>query len=142
MIKEALQWYFEQIDQMELAEKDIFIVIGPSRVGKGTLLSALQGWKMKLFKRTAATLKYSEVAQSSSTLNFLAPCYSGNGEPVNSSIISHQRNSHTLKPKIVGGPNDFGEEFYELLQGHYLVDFPGIFESRGIELEISIRLAL
>ena len=40
---------------MELADKDVFIVIGASRTGKGTLLTALQGVKMKLFKKSQVT---------------------------------------------------------------------------------------
>lgn len=37
---------------MELKDKKIFIVLGASRTGKGTLLTALHGGKMKLFKKT------------------------------------------------------------------------------------------
>jgi len=36
-----------KIDQMELNNKDIILTIGPSRVGKGTLCSALKGIEMK-----------------------------------------------------------------------------------------------
>ena len=61
-IKEAVQWNYLLIDEMNLKEKDIFVVIGPSRSGKGTLLQALLGCRMKLFKRTAASLKESMVA--------------------------------------------------------------------------------
>ena len=56
-IKEAIQWGFEIIDQMKLEEKDIFIVIGPSRSGKGTLLQALKGKAMKLFKKNNNQLR-------------------------------------------------------------------------------------
>lgn len=62
-MKEAIQWNYRSIEEMQLADKDIFIVIGPSRAGKGTLLQALLGQPMKLFKKTAASLRTSEVAK-------------------------------------------------------------------------------
>lgn len=95
---------------------------------------------MKLFRKNAADLKESQIAMGSSTLNFMAPCDYYQNMPCESSIISHERNSHTLRPKIVGGP-DYYEQFNQL-QDHYLIDFPGIFESRGPELDIAIRLSL
>ena len=33
---------------MQLADKDVVVVIGPSRAGKGTLLAALSGQRMEL----------------------------------------------------------------------------------------------
>ena len=39
----------EKIDQLDLAEKDVVVVIGASRSGKGTLLTALKG-KRIMFK--------------------------------------------------------------------------------------------
>ena len=38
---EAIDFLFKYVDDMKLHEKDIFIVVGPSRTGKGTLLAAL-----------------------------------------------------------------------------------------------------
>ena len=35
---------------MHLADKEIIVIIGPSRVGKGTLIEALKGKKMKYWK--------------------------------------------------------------------------------------------
>lgn len=52
---EATEWLKDHIDAMNLADKNIFIIIGASRTGKGTLLTALQGQKMKLFKRKDVT---------------------------------------------------------------------------------------
>jgi len=46
---EATDWLFDLVDQMDLKNKDIFIVIGASRTGKGTLLRALNGIPLKLF---------------------------------------------------------------------------------------------
>lgn len=48
---EATTWMFAQVDEMKLEEKDIFVVLGPTRTGKGTLLTALQGTKMKFFRK-------------------------------------------------------------------------------------------
>ena len=73
-MNEAIEWYLGIIEELKLGDKDIFIVIGPSRAGKGTLLQALLGWKMKFFRRTAADLQHSEVAIKSSALHFMAPC--------------------------------------------------------------------
>lgn len=53
MLYEAIEFLFSYVDNMKLEGKDIFIVIGPSRTGKGTLLAALKGQKMKLFRRKA-----------------------------------------------------------------------------------------
>ena len=36
---------------MQLKNKNVVVVIGPSRAGKGTLLAALMGFKMRKFKR-------------------------------------------------------------------------------------------
>ena len=85
------------------------------------------------------------MAQKSSTLHFMAPCGSDENEmfvdlPHESDLISHQFNSHTLQPKIVGGPN-FHPDFHHM-EGHYLIDFPGIFETRGSELDIAMHLIL
>lgn len=40
-IYEAIHWNNQEIQKMDLADKDIFLVVGPSRAGKGTLLAAL-----------------------------------------------------------------------------------------------------
>ena len=40
-LHEAIEFLFKYVDSMNLHEKDIFIVVGPSRTGKGTLLAAL-----------------------------------------------------------------------------------------------------
>ena len=42
---------FAQVDDMQLKNKDVFIVLGPTRPGKGTLLTALKGVPMKLFRK-------------------------------------------------------------------------------------------
>ena len=48
---EATTWMFAQVDEMQLQHKDVFIVLGPTRTGKGTLLTALKGVQMKLFRK-------------------------------------------------------------------------------------------
>ena len=48
---EATTWMFAQVDDMQLKNKDVFIVLGPTRTGKGTLLTALKGIQMKLFRK-------------------------------------------------------------------------------------------
>lgn len=51
IIDEACRFMFSHVDDMKLQQKDVLVVIGQSRTGKGTLLSALQGNSIKLFKR-------------------------------------------------------------------------------------------
>ena len=47
---------------MDLYQKDIVIVIGPTRTGKGTLLNALSGEKIKLFKKASGEVKESDIS--------------------------------------------------------------------------------
>lgn len=63
------------------------------------------------------------------------------GQPLSSEIMSYGHNSHTLKPKLVSDPPQWDEHFLGL-DGWYAVDFPGMFESRGPELDAAIMLAL
>jgi guanylate kinase len=53
VLYEAIDFLFAYVDGLNLHDKDVFIVVGPSRTGKGTLLAALKGQKMKLFRRKA-----------------------------------------------------------------------------------------
>ena len=79
------------------------IVVGPSRAGKGTLLTALKGVPMKFFKKGDAKVKGTLLGQGASTQFFMAPKSAADGDvPEENSIISHLHNSHTFKPKIVG----------------------------------------
>jgi energy-coupling factor transporter ATP-binding protein EcfA2 len=123
---------------MDLHDKDVFLVIGPSRSGKGTLLAALLGHKMKYFNKR--NIKGTVLENNVAVANFLAPVADDGATPLLHEIVSHERNSHTMKPKIVGDGH-YKDEFKEL-EGTLLIDFPGIFESKGIELEISMHLAL
>lgn len=66
---------FEQVDQMELEGKDIFIVLGPTRTGKGTLLTALQGVQMQLFRRK--DWEDSAAAKQAYQAYFMAPIVEG-----------------------------------------------------------------
>lgn len=54
LLHEAIEFLFNYVDNMDLDDKDIFIVVGPSRTGKGTLLAALKGQKMQLFRKKKA----------------------------------------------------------------------------------------
>jgi hypothetical protein len=65
-----------------------------------------------------------------------------NGMPISSEIMSVGHNSHTLYPKI-----PFYCQYpaiYEQagLKDTYLLDFPGLFESRGLELDLTVSLTL
>ena len=62
------------------------------------------------------------------------------GNPIISPIVSHQRNSFTVFPSIFCGPK-YADEYYGL-NGSYLIDFPGMFDSKGDEIDIIIDLTL
>lgn len=70
----------------------------------------------------------------------MAPAAAG-GVPGHSMIISHSHNSHTLRPKLVRDPPVYPKEFCGL-DGIHAVDYPGMWESKGPELDISMHLAL
>lgn len=40
-LAEAIEWQFDKVDELKLEDKNIFIPLGPSRTGKGTLITAL-----------------------------------------------------------------------------------------------------
>ena len=94
---------------------------------------------MKIFKKTKAN-KTQDVYNTASCATFMAPV-GPDGNPISSLIVSHQHNSHTIVPKIPQDTAHYPEEFSGL-EGTYLVDFPGMFDSKGIELDIAIDLTL
>ena len=63
------------------------------------------------------------------------------GKPIENAIISHQFNSHTLKPKFVSDPPVYGDEYCGLDKFH-CVDYPGMFESKGPELDTALYLGI
>ena len=63
------------------------------------------------------------------------------GLPSAHSIISHKHNSHTLAPKYVENTPNYPEEYKEF-QDIWSVDYPGLFESKGPELDISMQMTL
>ena len=69
-------------------------------------------------------------------------CEGPDGEPIESKLISHGHNSHTFVPKIpIDGEAIYPDEYSEL-NGRYIVDLPGMFESKGDELDVAMDLAL
>ena len=56
-MSESLDWQLDHIDKLQLHDKDIFIVLGASRTGKGTLLCALQGQQMGFFNKNKKGVK-------------------------------------------------------------------------------------
>lgn len=70
----------------------------------------------------------------------MAPKSTNGDAPANSDIISHLHNSHTFKPKIVSDgkyPDNLKD-----LNGTILIDFPGMFDSKGYDLDIAMHMAL
>ena len=107
----------EKLDQLDLADKDIVVVIGASRSGKGTLLTALKGKKIK-FMPIGDMFEDGEGDENSETSDY--GCVGMLMVPVDedeansdSGIISHSSNSHTLAPSIAHGPQ-YIEEFSAL----------------------------
>eukprot|EP00351_Strombidinopsis_sp_SopsisLIS2011_P005846 CAMPEP_0116874800 /NCGR_PEP_ID=MMETSP0463-20121206/6391_1 /TAXON_ID=181622 /ORGANISM="Strombidinopsis sp, Strain SopsisLIS2011" /LENGTH=149 /DNA_ID=CAMNT_0004519065 /DNA_START=180 /DNA_END=629 /DNA_ORIENTATION=+ len=123
---------------MQLVDKNIILIIGTTRAGKGTLASALSGQTIKRFSRKVMKEKLGlnpkDLVQASS----MAPV-DKDGKPMNSDRISHFSKSHTFMPSLLAGP-----EFvtYPALNGHYLVDCPGFFDTKGLEVSIGVDLAI
>ena len=84
---EATTWMFAQVDEMKLEEKDIFVVLGPTRTGKGTLLTALQGTKMKFYRKK--DVDQTDVGKEAYQKFFMAPVDDNDDGPASSKIISH-----------------------------------------------------
>ena len=57
---QGIIWHYETIEAMNLKDKEIFVVIGPTRVGKGTMLEAISGKKMKFWKTVTKEDDYDE----------------------------------------------------------------------------------
>ena len=51
VLREGMQWMEEKLSTMSLKEKDVIVIIGNSRVGKTTLLTALKGLNMKFMAK-------------------------------------------------------------------------------------------
>lgn len=124
---------------MALHDKDIFVVIGASRTGKGTLLSGLMGQKLKLFKKNQQTRNL-PIYRDAATKLFVMP-EGPDGHPVDSLIISNKYNSHTLVPKLPQTEPKYIKDF-ESLNKTWLIDLPGMFDSRGDEFDITQDLTL
>lgn len=63
------------------------------------------------------------------------------GEAIESELISHGNNSHTFLPKIVQEEPTYIDQYKEL-NGTYLVDLPGMFDSKGEEMDVAMDLML
>lgn len=97
---------------------------------------------MKYFvkKKNDVAMAQSAVAQSAAARAFLAPV-GPDGLPAAHPIVSHQHNSHTLRPKLVNERAEYPEAFCGLDDVH-CVDYPGLFESKGAELDIAMQITL
>jgi len=90
------------VDECELEDKDCLVVIGSSRAGKGTLLSALMGADVKFVDRAKAGKL--GVTDKMASKWVMVPTKDGKAI-TDGSIISHQSNSHTFVPTRVAGPS-------------------------------------
>ena len=99
---------------------------------------------MKLFRNNKG-VELTEIGKDASKAkikNFMAPI-GPNGMPLTSETMSVGHKSHTLYPKIPFDEPRYVPEFEKAgLKNTHVVDFPGMFESRGPELEITISLTL
>lgn len=95
---------------------------------------------MKLFKKKeiADSEIAADISKGSNTI--MAPV-GEDGKPLYDKIVSHAHNSHTLKPKLVADPPKYGDEYLGL-EKYHAVDFPGMFESKGPELDTALYLTL
>ena len=79
-LSEATEWLFDCVDSLGLEDKDILVVVGPSRAGKGTLLTALNGVEMKFYKKGDAIVKGTALGQEASTQFFMTPKSASDGD--------------------------------------------------------------
>lgn len=94
---------------------------------------------MQLFRRKAKN-KTQAVYRDAACATFMAPV-GPDGEPMPEAIMSHAHNSHTIVPKIPQDKPEYPKD-YAGFDGTWLVDFPGMFESKGTELDVAIDLTL
>lgn len=50
-LAEAIELMQDQVNQLDIDGKNLLIPLGASRTGKGTLLAALLGYKLKMFSK-------------------------------------------------------------------------------------------
>ena len=114
---------------MYLQNKDILVVIGPARTGKGTLLSALGGEKIEFLGCWRDSERISSLRDNQEHLSkfFMAPVDRESGHAKRSLTISHKTHPHTFKPTIPYESAEYSDNFKEL-NGVHLVDFPGLFD--------------
>ena len=51
VLREGMQWMAEKLSSMSLQKRDVIVIIGNSRVGKTTLLTALKGLNMRFMAK-------------------------------------------------------------------------------------------
>lgn len=74
-------------------------------------------------------------------MTFMAPCDPNDEKlPIMNDIMSHAHNSHTIYPKIP--KPQFMDKQFKGWNDTYLLDFPGMFDCKGILLDIPMELAL
>jgi hypothetical protein len=92
---------------------------------------------MKFFEKKK--FKDLEFVKNAALNSMLAPFV--DGKPSENHIISHSFNSHTLKPKFLADPPAYGEAYCGLDKFH-TIDYAGMFESRGPELDAALYLGI
>ena len=92
---------------------------------------------MKIFRKNK--VKHTKVGKEAKLMTFMAPVDPNDESlPYENEIVSHQHNSHTIYPKIPGKT----APMFKGWENTYLVDFPGMFDCKGILLDIPMELAL
>ena len=91
LLAQTIDFLFQKVDEQDLAGRDLLIPIGPSRTGKGTLIAALQGIKLKAFQKGNKKVRDTFVGQQASNRLFLAPSKDDNEDvpELMQSLISH-----------------------------------------------------
>ena len=92
---------------------------------------------MKIFRKNK--VKNTAAGKEAKLMSFMAPVDPNDESlPDTNDIVSHQHNSHTIFPKIPGKP----AADYKGWENTHLVDFPGMFDCKGILLDIPMEMAL
>lgn len=118
------------VDNLDIDGKDVVFFVGPSRVGKGTLIEALGGTSMAIVDNNGDFNELDRVV--------MKPVHDQSKERGAKATISHDVNSHTFLPAVV---YDYSQDItpaFSALKGYALVDLPGLFDTKGIEVSMAL----
>ena len=103
----GMQYFDIKINQMELQDKDVVLVLGPSKSGKGIVSLAMMGETIKKFNPFDFILENPEFKDSEMGTQILKNNQEifmkvdKQGKPMENQFVSHQKQQHTMIPKLM-----------------------------------------